>query len=196
VVCEHLERLAAQGELLSQDDTSVRMVSRRKEHQPLQAQAEAQGLSPSKERTGMWTTAFVVKVGERTIWLYDSGRAHAGEHLAALLEPRPADQGKPLGMSDALSRHAVEETAVLRGHCLAHGRRQCSDLADVFPTECQVVIEVLKPVFDHDEHAREKRMSPAARGAYHQADRRPLRHALKSWLAQPCDDRLVAPNSA
>jgi transposase len=196
VVFEHLERLAAQGELISQDDTSGRIVSRLKENQQMQAQAEAQGLSQSKERPGMLTTAFVVKVGERTIGLYDSGRAHAGENLAALLEQRQADQGKPLVMSDALSRNAVDETAVMRCHCLAHGRRQFSDLEDVFPKECQVVIEGLKQVLAHDEHAREKRMSPEARVAYHQEDRRPLRHELTSWLDKQCDDRLVEPNSS
>jgi hypothetical protein len=42
------------------------------------------GFSRSQERTGMCTTALVVKVGERTRCLYDGGRAHAGENLAAL----------------------------------------------------------------------------------------------------------------
>ena len=55
--CEHLERLAAQGELISQDDTAVRIWSLIKENQQLQAQAEIQGVARSKERTGMLTTA-------------------------------------------------------------------------------------------------------------------------------------------
>jgi transposase len=195
-VFARLERLAAQGELIYQDDTSVRILSLIKENQQLQAQAESQGFSRSQERTGMFTTALVVKVGERMICLYYSGRSHAGENLAALLEQRQEDQGKPLVMSDALSRNEVDETAVIRCHCLAHGRRQFSDLEDVFPTECQVVIEVLKQVFDHDEHVREERMSPETRLAYHQAYSRPLMHELKSWLEKQFDDRLVEPNSS
>jgi len=195
-VFARLERLAAQGELIYQDDTSVRILSLIKENQQLQAQAESQGFSRSQERTGMFTTALVVKVGERMICLYYSGRSHAGENLAALLEQRQEDQGKPLVMSDALSRNEVDETAVIRCHCLAHGRRQFSDLEDVFPTECQVVIEVLKQVFDHDEHVREERMSPETRLAYHQAYSRPLMNELKSWLEKQFDDRLVEPNSS
>ena len=39
----------------------------------------------------------VVRSGERTICLYYSGRAHAGENLATLLTQREADRGKPLG---------------------------------------------------------------------------------------------------
>jgi hypothetical protein len=44
----------------------------------------------------MFTTALVVKVGERTICLYYSGRPHAGENLEALLKQRQADQEPPL----------------------------------------------------------------------------------------------------
>jgi len=79
VVFEYLEFLAAQGELIHQDDTSVRIVTLIKENQAIHAQAAAQGLSRPQERTGMFTTALVVKVGERTICLYYSGRPHAGE---------------------------------------------------------------------------------------------------------------------
>ena len=48
-----LERLAAQGELISQDDTPVRMLSLMDENHQRQAQAEAMGLSRAGERTGM-----------------------------------------------------------------------------------------------------------------------------------------------
>lgn len=52
-VFRHLEHLAAPGELISQDDTAVRMLSLVKENQGFAAQAEARGLSQSPERTGM-----------------------------------------------------------------------------------------------------------------------------------------------
>ena len=196
VVFEHLETLAAQGELIYQDDTSVRILTLLKANHAMQAQAEAMGLSRAKERTGMFTTAFVVKVGERTIGLYYSGRSHAGENLAALLEQRGAEHDKPLVMSDALSRNEVDETSVIRCHCLAHGRRQFSDIAEVFPVECQVVLDVLTQVFDHDEEARDQQMSPQARLVYHQDYSGPLMDELKGWLDKQMDDRLVEPNSS
>ena len=196
VVFEHLEALAAQGELIYQDDTAVRILTLMKANHAIQAHAEAIGLARSKERTGMFTTAFVVKVGEQIICLYYSGRAHAGENLATLLEQRAVDRAKPLVMSDALSRNEVDETAVMRCHCLAHGRRQFSDIADVFPVECQVVLEVLTQVFDHDEAARVQQMSPEARLTYHQAYSGPLMDALKGWLDTQMAERLVEPNSS
>jgi transposase len=196
VVFAHLERLAAQGELIYQDDTRVRILSLMEENQQAQAQAQAMGFVQSADRTGMYTTALVVKVGERTIYLYYCGRAHAGENLEALLTKREADRGKPLVMSDALPSNAADETTLIRCHCLAHGRRQFSDLEDVFPQECQVVIEALKQVFDHDEHARNAQLSAEARLAYHQAYSGPIMDALKQWLDTQRDERLVEPNSA
>ena len=79
-----LESLAAQGELIYQDETPVRMLSLIEENQLAQAHATAMGVARAPERTGMDTTALVVKVGEHTICLYYSGRSHAGEHLKAL----------------------------------------------------------------------------------------------------------------
>jgi transposase len=196
VVFEYLERLAAQGQLIYQDDTAVRILSLIGENLKMRAQAEAMGLSRPKERTGMYTTALVVKVGEQTICLYYSGRAHAGENLKALLAQRQVDLSKPLVMSDALLSNEVEETTLIRCHCLAHGRRQFSDLADVFPQECQVVIDALKQVFDHDEQARDEQMSPEARLVYHRDYSGPIMDDLKRWLDTQFDDRLVEPNSS
>jgi transposase len=196
VVFACLETLAAQGELIHQADTSVRILPLMQENQQMRAAAAAQGVSRAQERPGMFTTALVVRVGERLICLYYSGRAHAGENLAAWLEQRQADLEPPLAMSDALSRNEVAAGLVIRCHCLAHGRRQFSDLAAVFPSECRVVIDALKQVFDHDEEAREQRMSAEARLAYQQAQSQPLMDELKGWLDYQLADRLVEPNSA
>src|SRR5688500_10801390 len=107
---------------MHQDDTSVRILTLIKENQQIRSDAAAQGLSRPKARTGMFTTALVVRVDERLIALYYSGRAHAGDNLATLLEQREAAQEPPLAMSDALSRNEVAEGLVIRCHCLAHGR--------------------------------------------------------------------------
>jgi hypothetical protein len=195
-VFTYLECLAAQGDLIHQDDTSVRILSLMAENLKIRAQAEALGLSRPIERTGMFTTGLVVQVGAHTICLYYSGRDHAGENLQSLLLQRQAGLGKPLVMSDALSRNEANEHELIRCHCLAHGRRQFSDLEEVFPVESQVVIDALKQVFDHDDEAREQQMSSAARLAYHQTYSQPIMDELKGWLQKQFDDRLVEPNSS
>jgi transposase len=196
-VFAQMEREAAQGELIFQDDTAVRILSLIKENRELFAQAQTQGQSTPKARTGMHTTALAVKVGEHTAVLYYSSRRHAGENLQGLLDKREAGLQKPLAMSDALSRNEVaDESMLIRCHCLAHGRRKFSDLEEVFPHECQVVLEVIRQVFDHDEQARQDQLSPEARLAYHQAQSQPLMDELKRWLNQQIDDHLVEPNSS
>jgi transposase len=196
VVFAQLESLAAQGELIYQDDTRVRILSLIEANHQAHAHATALGLAQSPDRTGMYTTALVVRVGEQTICLYYCGRAHAGENLEALLSKREATQGKPLVMSDALTSNEADETALIRCHCLAHGRRKFSELAEVFPSECRVVIEVLKQVFEHDEAARIRQMSATERLAYHQEASRPIMDQLKHWLDLQFAERLVEPNSS
>jgi hypothetical protein len=117
-VFEHLQELAAQGEVIYQDDTHVRILSLMAENR------EAQAESSAGARTGMSTTALVAQQGAQTICLYYAGRAHAGENLAALVTQREGALGKPLVMSDALASNAADETALIRCHCLAHGRRK------------------------------------------------------------------------
>jgi len=138
----------------------------------------------------------VAQQGAQTICLYFAGRAHAGENLAALLTQRAGDRGKPLVMSDALAANTADEAALIRCHCLAHGRRKFSELEEVFPEECAVVIEALKQVFDHEEEARVQQLNPTERLTYHQHYSGPIMEALKHWLAQQFEDRTVEPNSS
>ena len=77
-VFEHLKTLAAQGEVIYQDDTHVRILSLMAENRHAQAEGTPEG------RTGMYTTALVAKQGAQTICLYFAGRAYAGENLEAL----------------------------------------------------------------------------------------------------------------
>jgi transposase len=189
-VFEHLKELAAQGEVIYQDDTHVRILSLMAENR----QAQAEGTSA--ERTGMYTTALVAQQGTQTICLYVAGRAHAGENLEALLTHREEDRDKPLVMSDALASNAADEAALIRCHCLAHGRRKFTELEEAFPDECAVVTEALRQVFDHEEAARIQQMSAEARLGYHQQYSGPIMEALKHWLDEQFEERNVEPNSS
>jgi hypothetical protein len=100
-------------------------------------------------------------------------------------------------MSEALARNEVADDAMRsRCHGLAHGRRKCSDLEEVFPHECQVVLELIRQVFDHDEQARQAQLSPEARRASHPAQSQALLDELKRWLDRQMDEQLVEPNSS
>ena len=99
-------------------------------------------------------------------------------------------------MSDALSSNNAEEANLIRCHCLAHGRRKFSELAEDFPAESAVVVDALKLVYDHDEQARDKQLSAQERLVYHQTYSEPVLTTLKTWLEQQTAQRLVEPNSS
>jgi transposase len=189
-VFEQLKTLAAQGDVIYQDDTHVRILSL------IAANRQAHADDTSEVRTGMYTTALVTQQGAQTICLYFAGRAHAGENLEALLTHREAERGKPLVMSDALASNTADEGALIRCYCLAHGRRKFTELEEVFPDECAVVTEALRQVFEHEEEARVQQMSTAARLAYHQHYSGPIMDRLKHWLDQQFAERTVEPNSS
>lgn len=197
MVFEYLVYLAAQGHLIYQDDTPVRILSLIKENaQWQQAQEQTPEAATSSERTGMQSTALVVQVGEHTICLYVSGRNHAGENLRELLDKRQDGLDKPLVMSDALSRNEADEAGLIRCHCLAHARRKFSDIDDTFPEACDEVIGVLKQVFDHEEAAQKAHLSDAERLAHHQSYSEPLLKTLKKWMEKQFEERQVEPNSS
>jgi hypothetical protein len=191
-----LEQLAAQGEIIFQDDTPGRVLTLIEENQNARAKARAQGKAKADERTGMQTTVLIVQVGERRICLYYTGRRHAGENLAVLLTKREPDHDKPLVMSDALPSNNAQEDALIRCHCLAHGRRQFSELDEAFPAESAVVVNALKDVFDHEEYTRVEQLTAQDRLAYHQRKSGPIMKKLKRWLEQQTVQRLVEPNSS
>ena len=62
-----LEKEAAQGEVIFQEDTLGRVFALIAETRKAQAQAQAQGKAKTRARTGMDTTALIVQVGERRI---------------------------------------------------------------------------------------------------------------------------------
>jgi transposase len=191
-----LEKAAAQGEVIFQDDTPHRILTLIAENQQARARAQAQGKTKTDERTGMQTTALIVQVGERRICLYYTGRRHAGENLDALLRKREPDRDKPLVMSDALASNNAAEDTLIRCHCLAHGRRQFSELDEAFPAESAVVVNALSDVFDHEEYARVEQLTAQDRLAYHQGKSGPIMKKLKRWLEQQTVQRLVEPNSS
>jgi transposase len=199
--CSHpifkcLAKWAAQGEVIFQDDTPQRILTLIEENQQARARAQAQGKAKPEERTGMQTTALMVQVGERRICLYYTGRRHAGENLAALLRKREPDRDKPLVRSDALGRNNAEADALIRCHCLAHGRRKFSELDEAFPVESAVVVSALKDVFDHDEYTRAEQMTTQERLVYHQRASGPIMKKLQRWLEQQTVERRVEPNSS
>jgi transposase len=181
---DELIRQAAQGEVVHNDDTSMRVLRLKRD--------------PKDERTGVFTSGVVSISDEHRIALFFTGSQHAGENLADVLKQRSAELPRPIQMCDALSRNVprlAAGTEILLANCLAHGRRQFVDVAENFPRECRYVLEMLGLVYGHDAEARELGLTPDQRLQLHQERSTPVMDALHAWLEAQLAERRTEPNS-
>ena len=179
---EEFIRQAAQGSLVHNDDTSMRILNFERED--------------GDSRTGLFTSGIVsvVAAGHR-IANFFTGRNHAGENLAAVLGRRDTHLGPPIQMCDALSRNAPAAFQVILANCLAHGRRHFVDIVKSFPAECRYVLETLREVFHFDALALEQGLTAQERLSFHQQNSLPLMEGLHRWCGQQLAEHKVEPNS-
>jgi transposase len=194
-VYSELIRQAAQGEVLHNDDTRIKILDLMGKRAEQAAEAK-DAAEDSSERRGMFTSGIVSTREGRRIALFFSGRRHAGENLADVLAQRAKDLGPPIQMCDALSRNLPAELKTLVANCLAHGRRPFVEVASRFPGECRYVLERLGEVYGNDAIARERNLSPTERLYFHQTESGPIMEKLQTWLIRQFEERLVEPNSS
>ena len=187
-VLEALFTLAAQGTLIHNDDTKMRV-------QSLAKQTQAQPTAEDPERTGIFTTGLISQVQGHTVALYVTGHRHAGENLDQLLARRAAGSPAPIQMCDALSRNPSKEFQTILANCLSHGRRQFVDIAQDFPQQCQHVLEELGEVYKYDAQAKQAGLSAQERLLFHQQHSGEIMENLKRWMSQQLEQKLVEPNS-
>jgi transposase len=178
---EELIRQAAQGRVLHNDDTSMRILRLIRE--------------PGDKRTGTFTSGIVSLVDAWTIALFFTGRNHAGENIAEVLKQRAQELPAPIQMCDALSRNAPKGVETLIANCLAHGRRQVVEVVDHFPEECRYVLETLGGVYHNDAVSRERELSPEDRLGFHQEHSGPLMKGLHEWMDAQLAEHKTEPNS-
>lgn len=177
-----LRRLAATGQVISCDDTRVKILELVKENKQL----------PESERRGMQTTGIVARVGQYQIALYASGRRHAGENMAELLRARPTGLPPPIQMGDASANNWDHEFVTLVAKCLAHARRQFVEIEEAFPEQCRRVLDDLAAVYATDAEARE--LTPEERLRHHQRQSGPVMKKLGEWLSEQLSGGGVEPN--
>ena len=181
---DELIRQAAQGTVVHNDDTSMRVLRLKRD--------------PSDERTGVFTSGIVSVGQDWKIALYFTGGLHAGENIADVLKQRRAELPSPIQMCDALSRNVPRLSSgveILLANCLAHGRRQFVEVAENFPNECRYVLEMLGQVYGHDAEARERGLTPDERLRLHQDRSGPVMDQLHGWLEAQLAERRTEPNS-
>ena len=181
----HLVYLAAQGDVIHNDDTSMRILSLMKENEN----------KKDGDRKGIFSTGIISDVQGKLIVLYFTGRNHSGENIAVVLAGREKSRCPPIQMCDASSTNSSHDFKVKLANCLSHGRRQFVDIIENFPQECEYVLELLSEVYKNDSKAKKDHLSPDERLLLHQTDSGPLMNKLKCWMKTKLEKREVEPNS-
>ena len=197
---DELIRQAADGDVIFNDDTTVKILEmmgkRAEENVVAEDAAEDSAKDETSDRRGMFTSGIVSTREGHKIALFLSGHQHAGENLKDVLVRRATELPPPIQMCDALARNLPGKLQTILANCLAHGRRRFVEVADRFPEECRHVLEALSVIYHNDALAREQNLSPQQRLVFHQAESGPTMEELHVWLVRRIEDRLVEPNSA
>src|SRR5262249_40038498 len=193
-VFDELIRQAAQGDVLHNDDTTIKI--RELMGQRGQQDTRAKAEHGADERRGLFTSGGVARRDGRRVALFFSGRRHAGENLAEVLRHRAAELPPPIQMCDALSRNLPGELRTILAHCLAHARRQFVEVYERFPEPCGYLLEALAVVYRNDAVAGQRMLSWEARLQWHQEASGPTMQQLHEWLTRQLDEKLTEPNSA
>ena len=180
-----LESLAANGKLIHNDDTTVKILEIIKDNQN----------NPDKKRTGMFTSCIFSRSEENTICLFYSSARHAGENLSLVLEKRDKNLPPIIQMCDALSANITSVLKTILCNCLAHGRRKFTDIDVFFPEECSYVLDKIGLVYKYDEDTKKQKLSDEKRLLYHEKHSEPVMEELKYWMKQKIEDHLIEPNS-
>ena len=192
IIFKELVYEAAQGELLQNDDTRMKVLDVIKE-----AKSSTQKPEQKKKnrRKTTRTSAIVAHSGDHIIVLYFTGTNNAGENLSQVLEEREDHLGPPLQMCDGLNDNAPDQSTIM-GNCLTHGRRGFFDLYAQGFTSLETVIDDFKLIYVNDAIARERNMNPRERLEFHRKESAPVMKRLKQWMDRQLEHKIVEPNSA
>lgn len=178
-----LKRLAANGYVMQNDDTTLRILDVIKQIKD----------GTIGERTGMYTTGIVANYEGHKIALFMNGQQHSGENVRDILKFREPEKDPIIQMCDALSANVPKGMQTILSNCLSHGFRKFDELRDYFPVECIIITRLLSRVFKFDQETRD--MSPEERLVYHQIHSKPLMDELARYMASLTSERRIEPNS-
>lgn len=183
------------------DDTGAVIIELSRQIQDELAALQRLGESTRNVRTGINATAVYLETDHGRVVLFFTGRHHAGEIIDRLLAHRrsiakPAAP-KLVKVTDAASKnfdhaqHDLLDEAV----CNAHAFLKFRAIKDAFPVEYALAGEVYKKVFDNDDEAKARGLSPVERMDFHRSRSKPEMERLWQRCKQALAVHLVEPHS-
>ena len=185
-IYEALLQVAADAEILHNDDTKATILSRSK---------ELENSQEKPERTGTRTSVIVAvlkSIGVQ-VGLFFTGWKHAGENLDDLLDARSEGLPMPIQECDPLSHNVPKNHSTQLGNCLAHLRRKFYELAEVWPREVIKIIGDFSSLFKNENIAPK---DPEKRLEWHREKSSSLMDGLKKFCDDLIHEKKVEPNSS
>ena len=161
--------LAAQGDLVHHDDTTMRVLElteKKKRNEPLR--------EDDPQRSGVFTTSVLSLAPDRpTIALFFTGPYHAGENFARC--SCRAVQNYHHRFKCAMPCRATCPKICTRSSPIASCTEGANfvDVVEYFRDEVTYVVECLKQVYQIDAQAKQQQFTPEERLRLHQATERP-----------------------
>lgn len=179
------------------DDTGSEVIEVRRRIRAEIAVLEALRKSTKDVRTGINATAAYFETPSGRVILFYTGRHHAGEIVDLLLRYRRFPGPKVVKVTDGASKNFDHghQGKVFEATCNAHAFLKFRAVKDKYPEEYATAGRIYKQVFDNDDEAKARGLSPMERMLYHREHSKPLMNELKAMCAEKIESKLVEPNS-
>jgi hypothetical protein len=180
------------------DDTGGMVISIMRQIKAEMAAAKRLGKPEGDVRTGINATGVRLDTPTGIVVLFATGLHHAGEIFNRLMKYRDAGAPKLVKTTDAATKNFDHDYAdkVIEAICHAHCYLLWLAIKGKYPAEYAIAAEIYKKIFDNDDVARDRRMTPEERMAYHAAHSKPLLEELKAMCVKLVGDKLVEPSGA
>ncbi len=191
-----LEDAAAQGGLVQNDDTRMRVLSLERGHEfKTEGRQVTEDLAGGRVHTGKpapkasteqkgrrgITSGILSLVDDHEVVLYATGVLSAGKNLEAVLVNRNDTLAPPIQMCDALNANLPPKLETIVCNCLDHSRRKFYDVMKGFPDEVKFVLGMLGKVYKNDAEAERLGLDIEDRLSYHEEHSGPAMAELLAW---------------
>jgi len=194
-----MERVGMQtATSLGIDDTGSVIISLLRQIKAEVAAAKRLGKPENDVRTGINATGVRLETPAGIVVLFATGLHHAGEVFNRLMKYRDASGPRLVKASDAASKNFDHGHAdkVIEAICHAHCYLLWLAIKGKHPDQYAIAAAIYKQIFDNDDIARDRRMTPEERMAYHAAHSKPLLEKLLAMCLKLVADKLVEPSGA
>jgi hypothetical protein len=194
-----LERYAIQNAIrLRIDDTGSMVIAIERQIQAEIRALQSIGESTKDVRTGINATGVFFETESGRVILFFTGRHHAGEVLDQLLQHRQTSSPKLVKVTDGASKNFdhLHADMLEEASCNAHAFLKFRAVKDKYPDEYAIAAQVYKAVFDNDDKAAARNLSPVERMLFHRQHSKPLMLRLLAMCHDKISNKRVEPNSA